>query len=288
MDHVCAVCSVPSTLRCTRCKSTWYCGKPHQVQHWGEIHKKQCEDMKTFHEILTSVETNPKLAERVMQNMMAANMDIAIDVEGETPEQRGNRLATQLAVKSFMMMCELISGREEYTTMNADMSVEVVDELLTIVVGTALTTLGFVTELVTVEKDGRHVLALLCAKVLVMCPTANIRDGSWEPPKDEDGETPVDFTMDHYAPCTGLFAEYNTYVGTLMSSEDPNPDNEHLEDIRSRLREEYPVAESLLGAVSSAMESKMFSQDTIKKAFDSVLSDSVSSGAEQDDVSSHK
>jgi hypothetical protein len=187
-----------------------------------------------------------------------------------------------------MMMCELISGREEYTTMNADMSVEVVDELLTIVVGTALTTLGFVTELVTVEKDGRHVLALLCAKVLVMCPTANIRDGSWEPPKDEDGETPVDFTMDHYAPCTGLFAEYNTYVGTLMSSEDPNPDNEHLEDIRSRLREEYPVAESLLGAVSSAMESKMFSQDTIKKAFDSVLSDSVSSGAEQDDVSSHK
>lgn len=37
----CAVCTVEAKLKCTACKTTFYCGAQHQRQHW-KLHKPLC------------------------------------------------------------------------------------------------------------------------------------------------------------------------------------------------------------------------------------------------------
>jgi hypothetical protein len=37
----CIVCNATTSVRCSRCKETWYCSKEHQISHW-KIHKKTC------------------------------------------------------------------------------------------------------------------------------------------------------------------------------------------------------------------------------------------------------
>jgi hypothetical protein len=39
--QTCSWCGSPASLRCSRCKSTWYCCKEHQRMHWRE-HKITC------------------------------------------------------------------------------------------------------------------------------------------------------------------------------------------------------------------------------------------------------
>lgn len=41
----CAVCNQLSTLRCSKCKCTFYCGKEHQISDWSK-HKKNCTYVK--------------------------------------------------------------------------------------------------------------------------------------------------------------------------------------------------------------------------------------------------
>ena len=43
----CALCGGASKLRCSRCRSVFYCQKQHQVIHWSELHKKQCRPKAT-------------------------------------------------------------------------------------------------------------------------------------------------------------------------------------------------------------------------------------------------
>lgn len=50
-DFVCAKCEAPSTMRCSRCKKEWYCGRECQVAHWLD-HKSICD-------LHVKVETEP-------------------------------------------------------------------------------------------------------------------------------------------------------------------------------------------------------------------------------------
>lgn len=40
--RTCPVCQIESKLRCTRCKSVWYCSPQHQKDDWS-IHKLVCK-----------------------------------------------------------------------------------------------------------------------------------------------------------------------------------------------------------------------------------------------------
>ena len=39
---ICAVCGLLGPLRCSRCKSVFYCGRAHQTAHWNAAHKVSC------------------------------------------------------------------------------------------------------------------------------------------------------------------------------------------------------------------------------------------------------
>ncbi len=41
-NNRCAVCNMPATKRCQRCKSAYYCCREHQVSHWRSQHKSTC------------------------------------------------------------------------------------------------------------------------------------------------------------------------------------------------------------------------------------------------------
>ncbi len=41
LQHACATCGVPSTLRCARCQEAYYCGRPHQAAAWP-AHRLDC------------------------------------------------------------------------------------------------------------------------------------------------------------------------------------------------------------------------------------------------------
>lgn len=40
----CAFCEAPALLKCTACKSVFYCGVEHQKHHW-KSHKIECQRM---------------------------------------------------------------------------------------------------------------------------------------------------------------------------------------------------------------------------------------------------
>ena len=42
----CFECGKPATLRCSRCKTTWYCSTVCQAGAWAE-HQRQCEDFRS-------------------------------------------------------------------------------------------------------------------------------------------------------------------------------------------------------------------------------------------------
>jgi hypothetical protein len=41
-SKTCGVCGLLTTLRCSDCKSEYYCGRVHQSSHWN-VHKKDCK-----------------------------------------------------------------------------------------------------------------------------------------------------------------------------------------------------------------------------------------------------
>ncbi|CAI9088940.1 OLC1v1023401C1 [Oldenlandia corymbosa var. corymbosa] len=43
--HQCARCFGPTTTRCKRCKSVWYCSGKCQIIHWREVHKHECQQV---------------------------------------------------------------------------------------------------------------------------------------------------------------------------------------------------------------------------------------------------
>lgn len=48
MAQSCAVCQVPATSHCGRCKSVYYCGREHQTSDWKD-HKKSCGKPSSTH-----------------------------------------------------------------------------------------------------------------------------------------------------------------------------------------------------------------------------------------------
>ena len=45
MSGKCNVCGSPSTMRCSRCSSVFYCGRDHQMEDWRRGHKKICKSL---------------------------------------------------------------------------------------------------------------------------------------------------------------------------------------------------------------------------------------------------
>ena len=41
VEHFCAVCAAKAVSKCGRCQKVWYCGRPHQAEHW-KSHKATC------------------------------------------------------------------------------------------------------------------------------------------------------------------------------------------------------------------------------------------------------
>jgi len=39
----CAVCGKDTSMKCSRCKLVFYCGKEHQIQDWRSCHKSNCK-----------------------------------------------------------------------------------------------------------------------------------------------------------------------------------------------------------------------------------------------------
>ncbi|KAK0476502.1 hypothetical protein IW261DRAFT_1491501 [Armillaria novae-zelandiae] len=66
MNTTCLVCDSPTSKKCARCKSVYYCSRAHIVQDWSS-HKAYCKRVsaagsKTFDAILFGVhETKPRL-----------------------------------------------------------------------------------------------------------------------------------------------------------------------------------------------------------------------------------
>jgi ubiquitin carboxyl-terminal hydrolase 36/42 len=46
-NHACARCFSPATTRCSKCKSVRYCSGKCQIIHWREVHKQECQQMKS-------------------------------------------------------------------------------------------------------------------------------------------------------------------------------------------------------------------------------------------------
>lgn len=44
-QHLCSVCGVKGTKKCSQCKKTYYCSKIHQIADWKAGHKKMCADI---------------------------------------------------------------------------------------------------------------------------------------------------------------------------------------------------------------------------------------------------
>ena len=44
----CADCGDPAKLRCSKCKSSWYCTRECQLKNWKE-HKKMCKMLAEMH-----------------------------------------------------------------------------------------------------------------------------------------------------------------------------------------------------------------------------------------------
>ncbi|KII89347.1 hypothetical protein PLICRDRAFT_109853 [Plicaturopsis crispa FD-325 SS-3] len=59
--HPCKVCSVPTTMRCSRCAEAWYCSKEHIAEVW-RLHKPTCYPRGTVQAILFPVdEDKPRM-----------------------------------------------------------------------------------------------------------------------------------------------------------------------------------------------------------------------------------
>jgi len=56
----CELCGAPANLKCSKCRTTYYCCKDHQIQDWGR-HKVMCQDSSLFpkHVLGKTVTINP-------------------------------------------------------------------------------------------------------------------------------------------------------------------------------------------------------------------------------------
>ena len=60
MSFICSLpgCGLEASERCSKCKTTHYCSKAHQSQHWIRQHKYECTDIKKVIESPASSSTS--------------------------------------------------------------------------------------------------------------------------------------------------------------------------------------------------------------------------------------
>ena len=73
----CAVCGKQDNLsRCSRCKSTWYCGQEHQQQDWN-IHHLGCQPFDKLNQLRLSM-NDPKYKNKNKNDIICSTMKISI------------------------------------------------------------------------------------------------------------------------------------------------------------------------------------------------------------------
>lgn len=278
-DKKCPVCEEESTLRCSNCKVMYYCGKEHQLKHWHSTHKSECEDMKKLGSMLNAVENNPKMGFKLVQTMMAANMGVDIDVEGETEDQRASRLAAQLSIECFGRLVKQTSASKHWGVVKDEAFAR---ELATVVFGSILNTLGFMCRPALVVDGALTYLCIVCMNTLVMNPYACLIDGNWTPPKGKDGHTDVDTDLKGYMPITKVFDTFKVGCELLHASTEAEDESAHLappsiDSIAEGMADVSPAFATLLQEEAVRLQGQLFCKGMVTKAIGHMMETSAES-----------
>ena len=102
----CAVCGITPAFRCSRCRSSYYCGKDHQKEHWAS-HKTCCSP----HVVVKSkraVQNKPKTPESFPSTYFSSNLYILDKREYRSFDQLCSGIIVSLQVIGFCVIENII------------------------------------------------------------------------------------------------------------------------------------------------------------------------------------
>ncbi|XP_062090164.1 ubiquitin carboxyl-terminal hydrolase 15 [Humulus lupulus] len=82
-NHACARCFGPATTRCSKCKSVRYCSGKCQIIHWREVHKQECQQMKSTNSgsPLMAASVEDSMYERFLPNESMDSLYFGYNIE---------------------------------------------------------------------------------------------------------------------------------------------------------------------------------------------------------------
>ena len=83
VENCCGQCSKPSKTKCSRCKTTYYCGVECQKKDWKD-HKKFCKSNAVNKKIIANPPTEPE-----GENVATDNLILSVKVDKSTVHGKG-------------------------------------------------------------------------------------------------------------------------------------------------------------------------------------------------------